>query len=1175
MVTRYAENKPSLIFLATRKEAVDSAKTLAEQARARGNFFVTTDGQVQRLDRAAALAKDRDLRATVRLGIAHHSAGLEGSDRELVERLFLEGDLMVLTATTTLAVGVNLPAHLVVVCGTSRYTPSESRNVEYPATDVLQMIGRAGRPQFDESGVAVIMTRSSNEARYNALFSEGGVPLESFFATTLVEQMNAEAALLTVSSIDRAADWLTTTFLYRRMLANPTHYGLPSEVRGREDAIRAKLTMLATTAAKELAAAGMLKLQTDGRSFEATEVGVVLARSYCRWPTMQAVVAVKLAAGDSPEESVIDTVCASAELSIVRLRRGEKTGLNAFNNDAAQCRFPARDPHDRAKPRKRIDSGREKVKVIINHMLGPPPQHEGGGKVKADGAKRKKKDVPFPGECLQDERGVGAVLPRLTRMMADYYATQTVAQLDMYIASLRMTKSARQRLWYDSRLVARQLPDIGPVLSGRLAAAGFTSLAAIADADARLLEQAASKDYPFGAQLKAKVAAMMPPRVTLSSSHMPVNGGMMRVTVRLERRGEGSAPLPQPDAGARWAVLVLGSTGTQKIALRERVDLCRFKSPLECSVELPSMLGPGEAIRAFLINQQLVGCDKAITIASSESPRKGSQSRDTGARGRGSFQMSLEGAFSSTPLATAPQPDSDDRGFMRAGSFDLLGGETPTPPAPHGVRGTGAGAATPTTDSDFSVNPDRQHAQQQRRQLQQQQQQQQRQRQRPEEEPPSAPLQGRARCKCRCKNRAACRHTCCKRGLMWNDDDWDRWHRAVTDGGGKGGGGGAKKAAAGGKPKRLRLPTAPVAASPRKAARPSSAADHSFGAFALDSQRVPMHAALHPPPQPSEPLANFTQQGVVPGGAGSAIATVNTRAGRDQGSGSGTGRYECAQDARDGYPSRWGDDGSSGGVIHPVGSAMFSARDGGGRGSLDGCEDVAGYGNENADIGASSDVRNFLSDLDTPDDDGDDASGKWGGRGVFDSANGATCERAPLAPLSSAPIPTAEAQRLAAVRSRRTSFSSSASDPHSESPYFGKQWQAPMPTPTPTQTQTPWPRPSQLRQQQRDFQTAGALLSAQPRPAPAQTMPAGGYETAPTPPQQPLGSLSARQSPLQSDGPLLSPSDLSHLQTASRGAPPAPVGTNPGGTPVKPPKAPASSPEYLDPTSTSVFSLFY
>ena len=55
-----------------------------------------------------------------------------------VEKLFLSGDILVLVATATLAWGVNLPAHLVIVKGTEYFDGKQSRYVDYPLTDVLQ-----------------------------------------------------------------------------------------------------------------------------------------------------------------------------------------------------------------------------------------------------------------------------------------------------------------------------------------------------------------------------------------------------------------------------------------------------------------------------------------------------------------------------------------------------------------------------------------------------------------------------------------------------------------------------------------------------------------------------------------------------------------------------------------------------------------------------------------------------------------------------------------------------------------------------------------------------------------------------------------------------------------------------------------------------------------------------
>lgn len=72
----------------------------------------------------------------------------------------------VLCTTSTLAMGINLPAHLVVLKGTRRWTsnPGEAAGYkEYDRSECLQMVGRAGRPQFDTEGVAVIMTEKQVE----------------------------------------------------------------------------------------------------------------------------------------------------------------------------------------------------------------------------------------------------------------------------------------------------------------------------------------------------------------------------------------------------------------------------------------------------------------------------------------------------------------------------------------------------------------------------------------------------------------------------------------------------------------------------------------------------------------------------------------------------------------------------------------------------------------------------------------------------------------------------------------------------------------------------------------------------------------------------------------------------------------------------------------------------
>jgi ATP-dependent DNA helicase HFM1/MER3 len=75
--------------------------------------------------------------------------------------------LPVLVTTSTLAMGVNLPAHLVIIKATQQYIGGAYK--DYTETQILQMIGRAGRPQFDTSAVAIIMTKESQ--RYQHLIN--------------------------------------------------------------------------------------------------------------------------------------------------------------------------------------------------------------------------------------------------------------------------------------------------------------------------------------------------------------------------------------------------------------------------------------------------------------------------------------------------------------------------------------------------------------------------------------------------------------------------------------------------------------------------------------------------------------------------------------------------------------------------------------------------------------------------------------------------------------------------------------------------------------------------------------------------------------------------------------------------------------------------------------------
>lgn len=154
-----------LIFVSTRRSAVSEAKRLSERFRRR---LVKEDPA--RLDRLTALATSLEgadqttlgetLRTCVSGGVAFHHAGLTHGQRGAIESAFKQGDLVGIVATPTLAAGVNLPARRVLVRDVKRFDDGASRPM--PVMEVRQMLGRAGRPRYDDFGEAWVLCKGTD-----------------------------------------------------------------------------------------------------------------------------------------------------------------------------------------------------------------------------------------------------------------------------------------------------------------------------------------------------------------------------------------------------------------------------------------------------------------------------------------------------------------------------------------------------------------------------------------------------------------------------------------------------------------------------------------------------------------------------------------------------------------------------------------------------------------------------------------------------------------------------------------------------------------------------------------------------------------------------------------------------------------------------------------------------
>jgi len=97
----------------------------------------------------------------VKKGIAFHHAGLITKQRELIEDAFRRGEIKIICATPTLAMGVDLPAFRVINKSLRRYSGRWGMDW-LPVLEVYQMWGRAGRPKFhDDYGEAIAVAKTS------------------------------------------------------------------------------------------------------------------------------------------------------------------------------------------------------------------------------------------------------------------------------------------------------------------------------------------------------------------------------------------------------------------------------------------------------------------------------------------------------------------------------------------------------------------------------------------------------------------------------------------------------------------------------------------------------------------------------------------------------------------------------------------------------------------------------------------------------------------------------------------------------------------------------------------------------------------------------------------------------------------------------------------------------
>ena len=352
-IKSHSPDKPVIVFVASRRQTRLTARDLINFCGMEDNprrfVRMSEDDLALNLDRV----KDDALREALSFGIGLHHAGLVESDRQLAEELFANNKVQILVATSTLAWGVNLPAHLVVVKGTQFFDAKIEGYKDMDLTDVLQMLGRAGRPQFDNSGIARILTQDSKKEFYKH-FLHTGFPVESSLHNVLDDHLAAEVSAQTIATKQDALDYLTWTFFFRRIHKNPSFYGLdisPEEQSSTVAQTRANdhLVSIVNKSLNELAESKCVEIHSNG-DVDCMPFGKIMSYYYLSHLTIRHLLGA--AHGAATFADALAWMCNATEYNDLPVRHNEDL-INvelskALPLPAEKLGLPMWDPHVKA-----------------------------------------------------------------------------------------------------------------------------------------------------------------------------------------------------------------------------------------------------------------------------------------------------------------------------------------------------------------------------------------------------------------------------------------------------------------------------------------------------------------------------------------------------------------------------------------------------------------------------------------------------------------------------------------------------------------------------------------------------------------------------------------------------------------------------------------------------------
>lgn len=272
--------KPTIVFTSSARQATFICSELVVNLTNDTNEkeFV---GDAAAIDAVIGHVESANLREFLPYGIAFYHETVSDTDKSIVENLYNSGAVKVLVVTYSMCWGMAMKSKLLIIMGTEYYNGKEHRYADYSIIDMVQMMSRAGRPGIDKDSTCYIFCKASKKD-YFLKFLYEPFPVESHLDHFLYDPINAEVAAKVIEKKQSAVDYLTWTFLYRRIRKNPNYYNLSGTTKLH---LSDYLSELVETTLEELQKCNCILVEEE--EITAMNLGTIASHYYVKHSTIE------------------------------------------------------------------------------------------------------------------------------------------------------------------------------------------------------------------------------------------------------------------------------------------------------------------------------------------------------------------------------------------------------------------------------------------------------------------------------------------------------------------------------------------------------------------------------------------------------------------------------------------------------------------------------------------------------------------------------------------------------------------------------------------------------------------------------------------------------------------------------------------------------------------------